>query len=107
FKSWEDRVLVKVSGKIWLDISTKQANKGRAIECLQKHLGITAQETMVFGDYLNDLEMMQSAYYSYAMQNAHPELKAVSRFETDSNEEDGVVKVLRELNAALDASIVK
>lgn len=102
FKEWEDRVLVKVSGEIWLDLSHKNANKGRAIECLQSHLGITARETMVFGDYLNDLEMMQKAYYCYAMANAHPQLKQVARFHTDSNDNDGVVKILRKVNAALD-----
>lgn len=107
FKEWEDRVLVKVSGKIWLDLSHKNANKGQAIACLQAHLGITPHETMVFGDYLNDLEMMQGAYYSYAMANAHPLLKEKARFHTDSNDNDGVVKVLRKVNAALDGSFVK
>lgn len=36
---------------------------------------------MVFGDYLNDLEMMENAYYSYAMKNGHEKIKEVSNFE--------------------------
>jgi HAD superfamily hydrolase (TIGR01484 family) len=66
---------VKVSGSIWLDISHKLANKGRAMELLQKKYSITTEQTMAFGDYLNDLEMMQQAHYSFAMENAHPDIK--------------------------------
>ena len=51
---------------------------------------------MVFGDYLNDLEMMKSAYHSYAMKNAHEELKKVARFEAKSNDENGVVLAIKE-----------
>ena len=53
---------------------------------------------MVFGDYLNDLEMMQNAKYSYAMKNAHPEIIKVSNFVTKyDNNENGVVRTIREL----------
>lgn len=39
---------------------------------------------------------MQECYYSYAMANAHPLLKEISRFEAPSNDEDGVVKTIRD-----------
>ena len=97
FKQQQDQLQVKVSGHIWLDISHKLANKGRAIEVLQKKYGITIDETMVFGDYLNDLEMMQQAGFSYAMENAHPDIKKAARFITKSNEENGVTMVLQEM----------
>ncbi|MEO7768325.1 MAG: HAD hydrolase family protein, partial [Ferruginibacter sp.] len=97
FRKEEDRLQVKVSGNIWLDLSHKLANKGRAIEVLQKKFGIDFEETMVFGDYLNDLEMMQQAAFSFAMENAHPDIKKVSRFVTKSNEDHGVTVVLLEM----------
>ena len=50
---------------------------------------------MVFGDYLNDLEMMVSAYHSYAMENAHDDLKKVARFRAKSNDENGVVQAIK------------
>ena len=50
---------------------------------------------MVFGDYLNDLEMMESAYYSYAMANAHDTLTKVARFTAKSNDENGVVQAIK------------
>ena len=68
------------------------------IKEIQDLLGIDFKETMVFGDYLNDLEMMESAYHSYAMENAHEDLKKVSRFITHkNNDEDGVMHQIKEV----------
>ena len=64
---------------------------------VQKVLNIGYDETMVFGDYLNDLELMESGYYSYAMENAHEDLKKVSRFIAKKNTENGVVEAIKEV----------
>lgn len=97
YKKYEDDLQVKVSGPIWLDISHKKANKGRAMEVLQEKFKVTAEQTMVFGDYLNDLEMLEKAHYSYAMANAHPDIKKIARFIAKSNDENGVVEILSEI----------
>jgi Cof subfamily protein (haloacid dehalogenase superfamily) len=97
FKHFAGDLQVKVSGPIWLDISHKLANKGVAMDILQQKFGIAFEETMIFGDYFNDLEMLQKGYYSYAMANAHPDIQKVSRFQAKSNDENGVVEVLSEL----------
>ena len=69
---------------------------------LQQQMGITPDECMAFGDYLNDLELMQSVTHSYAMANAHPDLKAVCHYLAPSNDEDGVVRAIQQ---ALDISL--
>ncbi|MNY54045.1 putative phosphatase YwpJ [compost metagenome] len=97
YKKYEQDLQVKVSGPIWLDISHKKANKGRAMEVLQEKFKVTAEQTMVFGDYLNDLEMLEKAHYSYAMANAHPDIKKIARFIAKSNDENGVVEILSEI----------
>lgn len=97
FKEYVDKLQVTVSGEIWLDITANNVNKGLAIEMVQNKLNISEKETMVFGDYLNDLEMMQKAYYSFAMENAHEDLKKVSNFIAKSNEENGVVEKIKEI----------
>ena len=97
YKEYWDKLQVTVSGEIWLDITSKGVNKGVAIEKIQEMLKITSKETMVFGDYLNDLEMMGKAYYSFAMENAHDDLKKVSRFIAKSNSENGVVQAIKEV----------
>ena len=97
FQHLQDVLQVKVSGQIWLDLSHKLANKGRALEVLQKKMGITKNETMAFGDFLNDIEMMEQSSFSFAMKNAHPRVKEVSRFEAKSNDENGVLEILHQL----------
>ncbi|MFD2563374.1 HAD family hydrolase [Aquimarina rubra] len=96
-KHLENRLKVKVSGKVWLDLSHNDANKGHALQNLQKSLNISTQETMVFGDYNNDLEMMSQATYSFAMQNAHPNVKAAANYSTKSNDENGVEYMLAKM----------
>ncbi|MEW7289752.1 HAD family hydrolase [Aquimarina sp. 2304DJ70-9] len=96
-KHLENRLKVKVSGEVWLDLSHNLANKGYALQQLQNTHNILPEETMVFGDYNNDLEMMSRATYSFAMQNAHPNVKAVANYTTKSNNENGVEYMLRKM----------
>lgn len=88
---------VTVSGQIWLDIVNKAVNKGLAIRSIQKKFNISPEETLVFGDYFNDIEMLQSAYHSYAMENAPAEVKKHARFIAESNRNNGVLKTIKEL----------
>ena len=90
----ESRLKVKVSGANWVDLSHKNAHKGHALEIIQKLYGISPEETMVFGDYNNDLEMMMLSDYSYAMANAHPNILEAANFNTSSNDEHGVEQIL-------------
>ena len=96
-KHLEDRLKVKVSGEIWLDLSHNDANKGHALGKLQEKLNITPEETVVFGDYNNDLEMMAKAAYSFAMENAHPNVKEVANYMTKSNNDFGVEVILEKI----------
>lgn len=95
FAKYVDQLQVSVSGHIWLDVTNQGANKGKAIAAMQAHFGISFEETMVFGDFLNDLELMSSGYHSYAMANAHPDLKIAARFVSEwSNEERAVTRII-------------
>lgn len=92
-----DSMQVMVSGKNWLDVSNANANKGNALTKLQNSLHITQAETMAFGDYNNDLKMLEKADFSYAMKNAHPNVKETANFETLSNDDRGVDYILENL----------
>lgn len=94
FGSIAAREQVVVSGQHWIDIMSRDADKGRAVQSLQEALGIPPARTAVFGDYLNDLEMLDAARWSFAMANAHPEVRARARYLAPANHEDGVVTVL-------------
>jgi hypothetical protein len=98
FKDDLDDLNVVVSGVQWLDISIKGANKGKALNKVQQLMGIQKNETMVFGDYLNDLELMHEAELSFAMKNAHPLVIEAANYQTKlSNAEHGVSDILRKI----------
>ena len=101
----EKDLLIKISGKHWIDFSLPDTHKGKALDLIQKRMGISPSQTMVFGDYLNDLEMMNQSYFSYAMANAHPKLQEVARFKTLDNNSMGVEKVLKQLLSSLETSL--
>lgn len=86
-----------LSGESWVDFANDTTSKGSAMEAIQKKLDIQREESMAFGDYLNDCELLLSCAESYAMENAHPELKKYAKYQTASNDDDGVMKVLRTL----------
>lgn len=98
-KHLEGDLQVKVSGKHWVDISSLDANKGFALQKIQEMNNVTPEETLVFGDYNNDLEMLALADFSFAMENAHPKVKKAARYSTSSNDDFGVEKVLERLLA--------
>lgn len=98
FKFLEDKYSIAVSGHVWLDITDKGTNKGTAVEFMQKKLGIQPEATMVFGDYFNDIQMLENAGHSYAMKNAHPEIIKLAKNITElSNNEGGVTKEIAKM----------
>jgi hypothetical protein len=86
---------VVVSGPHWVDVLSPTASKGRALRQVQSALGVTGDQTMAFGDFLNDLEMMDAATWSFAVANAHPLLKERARFVAPANNANGVVRTVR------------
>ncbi len=81
---WPDSMEIAVSGDRWIDFNPIGVNKGSGVRRLQEILGITASETMVFGDNENDVPMMGCAKFSCAVSNALPAAKRAAHFETGS-----------------------
>lgn len=100
-EQFEKDLMVKISGQHWVDISHRNAHKGYALEKVQEKLGISPAETLVFGDYNNDLEMLALSEYSYAMANSHPNVLKAAKYMTLSNNEYGVEHILEKLLASL------
>lgn len=86
-----------VSGAHWVDMMTRTASKGRALKAVQERLGISAAQTAVFGDYLNDAELYDHAELSFAVANAHPAILARARCTAPANTEDGVLRTIEML----------
>lgn len=94
-EEWKDRFHVMVAGDPWLDFVSYDADKGKALKSIQDLMHISPEETMVFGDNLNDLGMFKRAKESYAVANAKPEVLQAAARHTASNLDGGVLKVLK------------
>lgn len=86
-----------ISGANWADLQVRGVDKGRAVRDLQRFLGVTREQTAVFGDAGNDLSMMSEGDLSFAMANASPDVVEAARFVAPSNNEAGVAQALRVL----------
>lgn len=86
---------VVVSGQHWLDVMTRGVDKSQAVRAVQQRLGVSPAQTMVFGDYLNDLGMLDTADWSYAVANAHQKILGAARYVAPSNNDNGVVRTVR------------
>lgn len=88
---------VVVSGPNWIDIMCEGVNKGAAVRALQAELGITRAQTVVFGDFFNDAEMLDEADWSFAMANAHADIRKRANYLAPPSSDAGVVTVLAHL----------
>lgn len=77
-----------------VELNHIEAQKGVALRKLAAHLHLTMEETMAFGDDLNDVSMLQAAGIGVAMGNAGPEAKAAADVLTAPCDENGVAQAI-------------
>lgn len=94
--SYEGLAEVIVSGREWVDAMKPGVSKGSAIKRIKEKYGFDSSECMCFGDYMNDYEMFLQCDESYAMKNAHGELKKIAKYIAPSNDDNGVMRVIEE-----------
>ncbi|HIY58453.1 MAG TPA: Cof-type HAD-IIB family hydrolase [Candidatus Tetragenococcus pullicola] len=78
-----------------VDIVPKGGSKFVGIESFLNDRGIKKEETMVFGDHFNDIEMIQGVGIGIAMGNAMKETKEAADYVTLSNDDEGIIKALQ------------
>lgn len=94
-KVFGGRLNVQVSGEIWMDVMAAGVSKGKALKALQERIRASRAETMVFGDYFNDVEMLQLAEYSFCMENGHEDVKKMCKYIAPDNNHGGVTRSIR------------
>ncbi|MEV7380212.1 HAD family hydrolase [Streptomyces lydicus] len=92
-----DLVGVTMAGKGIVELLPLGLTKATGLSLAARRLGLTAKQTVAFGDMPNDIPMFAWAAHGVAMANAHDELKAVADEVTTSNEDDGIAAVLERL----------
>lgn len=85
---------VVMSGAGIVELLPLGLSKARGLSLAARRLGLTAADTIAFGDMPNDLPMIDWAGYGVAMGNAHASLKSAADEVTASNAEDGIAVVL-------------
>lgn len=89
-----DKYTLVTTGDEFLDIITKDADKGTAVTALQRRFGIRPEETIVFGDAMNDVPMFSTTPNSYAVENAEDAVRARAAHTVPPPERDGVAECL-------------
>ncbi len=84
-------------GYYWLQAFHAEANKGSMVKRLAKKQGFALEQVVVFGDYLNDLEMFHIAGRALAVENALAKVKNAADEIIPSNAEQGVLQYLESL----------
>ncbi len=79
------------------ELSSKEFDKGKAVERLCGFLGISKEDTIAFGDSMNDLEMLQAAEIGVCMANGSPSLLKIANMVCPSVLEDGLYSAFEKL----------
>lgn len=72
------------------ELMNKAFNKGLAVRRLCQYLGVPVEDTVAFGDSMNDLELLQTAGVSVCMGNGSAGLKEIAGLVCPPVEEDGL-----------------
>ena len=91
-----DRVHIMAAGDHWVDFVCPGADKGTAVQELQKLLKIRPEETAAFGDNDNDIGMLRASDKSFAVAGARDSVKEVASVVLPK-EKDAVLKELRRI----------
>lgn len=85
------RVTAVSSFKDNLEVTDIRAQKGMSLAWYADYLGVPKEEVMAIGDSDNDLSMIEMDFgYTVAMGNAMDCIREAAKYETLTNEEDGV-----------------
>ncbi len=93
--------VVGEAGRAFINITAKNASKSNTLKRLLASRNITLENVVAIGDDLPDYDLLAACGTAIAMGNAVPEIKAITRYCTASNDENGVALVLEKILANL------
>lgn len=79
------------------DIGPQNVNKWEGILNMLPHFGLNPGEVATIGDNQNDIEMLQNAAFSIAMENGTEEAKKTAKHVTSHVDEDGILNAVKYL----------
>ncbi|GKX65171.1 Cof-type HAD-IIB family hydrolase [Inconstantimicrobium mannanitabidum] len=82
----------------FIELVPKGFSKVKGIEAILQHLNINIENTYAFGDSLNDIDMLNYVEYGIAMGNSSAEVLKIANYKTDTLENNGIYKGLKQFN---------
>lgn len=83
--------------RVSADILPKNTSKAEAIHFLVKKFNLQLENTIAFGDGLNDIEMLEAVGFGVAMGNGHSEAIKRAQYVTKHVDEDGLFEAMNYL----------
>ena len=80
------------------ELISRAFDKGRGVLRVCEHLGIPVEDTIGFGDSMNDLEMIETVGTSVCMANGSKKLQELSDIVCPAVTEDGLAQAFRQLD---------
>lgn len=90
-----DIISVYRSEPFFIEIMPKGVDKASSLNRMLAAVGLKRDNVICCGDGFNDMTMIRYAGIGVAMANAQEKVKQAADFITDSNDEDGIVKVIK------------
>lgn len=82
------------SEPFFIEIMPKNVDKATSLDRMLETIGLTREDAICCGDGFNDISMIRYAGVGVAMGNAQPAVKEAADYITDTNDRDGLVKVM-------------
>ncbi|NLX90628.1 MAG: HAD family phosphatase [Firmicutes bacterium] len=91
---YSSELSVVQSRPFFLEITHREATKGRALKFLAERKNLSPSQVIAMGDSYNDIDMLQYAGMGVAMGNAPPDVQKAADFVAAASSEDGVALFL-------------
>ena len=97
----DNTVVFRAVNGQFLNVVPVGASKSGATAELLSGAGISLVDVLSFGDDYVDIDLIRDCGWSVAVDNAIPDIKALAKYSTASNDDHGVAMVLEDLVSAL------
>ena len=96
YKTPRPGTVCKKAASVLMETMNEKASKWDAIKVIADRLNIPDENICVFGDNMNDLEMIRECKTSFAMKNGDERIFKYATKVIGTNNEDGVAKAIEE-----------
>lgn len=94
-KKYNSLLSIYFSEPFFLEIMPQNVDKAQSLLTLLNTIGISSDEMICCGDGFNDISMIQIAGLGVAMENAQDVVKEAADYITLSNDDDGILQVIK------------